>query len=298
MKLTVRHFFITNPQAVAFPALILLGLTMMHFSPRNSELWGAGLLFSGLSCFFLACVPPYARLRWTMLWVIAALAVLFTLLAVSSPAAILFQDDFEGSIRPEWQQWYPGDFTVTQDKAQHGSYSLSEAYRDRNLVYDIGDRYSNITAEGWFWDDPAISTYEVLYYVSTRPPTSSAYVLNAGVDTAFSTTNYLMYHGGGYTISNIQRSIGWHLVQLYSNEGTTSFFIDEQLIGTTSNNTPWRYFTAGMNGSSAKDPSIPGYWDNVRIYEGAPGYVFEPSPLLALGAGISTLATLKRRKSR
>lgn len=225
-----------------------------------------------------------------------ACVVLLALLAVPASTAVLFEDDFEGSIRSEWQQWNPGDYMVTQDKAQHGQWCLSEPYRDRNLVYDIGNHYFNITAEGWFWDDPSINTYEVLYYVSTQPPTSSAYVLNAGVDTAFSATNYLMYHGGGYTISNIQRSIGWHLVQFYSNEGTTSFFIDEQLIGTTGINTPWRYFTIGMNGSSRQDPPVPGYWDNVRIYEGAPGAVPEPSSLLALGGGLVGLFGIIRRK--
>lgn len=232
-----------------------------------------------------------------MKWLVSA--VLLVLLAVPASTAVLFEDDFEGGIRPEWQQWYPGDFTVTQAKAQHGSHSLSEPYRDRNLVYDIGDHYDNITAEGWFWDDPSISTYEVLYYVSTQPPTSSVYVLNAGVDTAFSTTNYLLGVGyGGYTISNIQRSVGWHLVQFYSNEGTTSFFIDEQLIGTTSINTPWRYFTIGMNGSSRQDPPVPGYWDNVRIYEGAPGTVPEPSSLLALVGLIAPvgIGIIRRKK--
>lgn len=223
--------------------------------------------------------------------------VLFAgLVASSFTQTIMFEDDFEGSIRPEWQasQGSLSDFHAVSGFAQSGSHSISTLGQiDKTLFVDLGDPQSDTTYSGWFFDNGS-TTYEFLLSVAAvHENTTSAHMLSVGVDTRQSTGSYALFTGHSSRSLPLARSVGWHRVDLWANGNETLVYIDSLLQDSVDFANHWQYIYLYANGWEGRPPDSPGYWDNVKAYEGAP--VPEPSTLALLGIGTLALVAKRRR---
>ncbi len=227
---------------------------------------------------------------------------IYILIAIAAFAAsslaqtVLFEDDFEGSIRPEWQAWQGslGDFRVVAGFAQKGNYSVSTLRQiDKGIYVDLGSAQSDTTYSGWFYDNGA-QPYEFLLSVSAIYQSgTSANMLSIGVDTRQSITRYSLFAGHSSHDLSLMRSNGWHKVDLYAFGNETRVYIDDQFQESVSFANHWRYVYLYANGWEGQQPSEPGYWDNIKVYEGAP--VPEPATIGLMAFSLAFIARRRRR---
>lgn len=218
---------------------------------------------------------------------ISILFLAVTLTASSLAQTILFEDDFEGSIRSEWVN-YANGFTVTTDQAQHGSYSVTTGAKDRYLQYDLTVPLQNVTVEGWFFDLPSANPYELSLDIYGDSASG------IGIETSIDTSHYIFRLGYfDWRVSSIERTSGWHLAQIFVGDDRIDYLLDGSLLhrATGSHNVRLAYLLT--NGASGQDPSAPYYFDNFRIYEGAP--VPEPATIGLIGSALVLAARRRRR---
>lgn len=228
-------------------------------------------------------------------WIACLIVLLFD--SFSQAGTIIFEDDFEGSLNPQWQG-YLSDFHIVSDIAQHGEYSISTLRDiDKDIHFDLGNEQNNTTYSGWFYDNGDL-IYEFLFSVANQfTYHSSVNMLSVGVDTKESQSHYSIFHGWNSHDLPMPRSIGWHRADIYANGLVNQIYIDGEWQEDTSFASQWRYIYLYANGWEGSQPDNPGYWDNVQVYTGPPMPIPEPATITLLITGlIASRLFLLRRK--
>ncbi len=209
---------------------------------------------------------------------------------LSAAQTIIFADDFEGSIRPEWFNYLSG-FRAISILSQHGNFAAFTDQRNRYLSYDVGLQAQDLTFEGWFRDTPAANPFEFSAGISAL---DSQAIVAVGVETLADSSHYLYRLDGlNWVSTNIDRTLGWHLWQIYVGVDSLGLLIDGQAVyEQNTGNESARFFSMHSDGESSQNPGFPYFFDNVKLYEGRP--VPEPATFCILGLGV--LAFFQRRK--
>lgn len=222
--------------------------------------------------------------------------LILVMFSISAKADIIFQDDFEGSIKPEWQ----GDtsfFIPTYGNAYHGQYSVTTLKQIDKVIYvDLAGYQQDTTCTCWFYDN-GDSVYEALISVAHDYFYMSSYaMLSIGVDTEQSQSNYAIFEGWHSYNLTMARSIGWHRVDIFALWDLNEVYIDNELQTKTTFASYPRYVYLYANGWEGRQPDNPVYWDNILIYDGSPQPIPEPSSFIALIGGLSGLIFFKKQK--
>jgi hypothetical protein len=233
-----------------------------------------------------------------------------SVVGATANADLLFYEDFEDGFTEGWQELGRANFVREATVARSGRFSAAAETIDCTLRWDVGSPRHGITAEAWIHDN-GLPFDEILFFVSAyNEPTTSQNFLSIGVEAPLHANNYFVMEGHGPRgPTSVERSVGWHLVQIHNQYPINYGYIDGQRVYAGGFQSPFQFVGLYRNGLASENISTAhGYWDDIAIYEGPPilgGYVAIPEPssrelvcwgvVFALGI-ILGVATRRRKK--
>ncbi|OGD56994.1 hypothetical protein A2V71_02605 [Candidatus Berkelbacteria bacterium RBG_13_40_8] len=181
-------------------------------------------------------------------------------------STVVFEDDFEGSMRSEWFANHPGTFQVTTEKAQNGNYSVKTDTFDNTLNYDFTSApITDGTIEARFYDFAEnIGTY----------PSISVDLLNQSQGKGCSVHASPYFFQENYSVrdgtssihdTGIARTEGWHIVQFHTSADGFKAYLDYNLVYQTGV-FEINYLQFGSQFKPDETPIHPAYFDNAKIY--------------------------------
>ncbi|HRU00769.1 MAG TPA: hypothetical protein P5239_03620, partial [Victivallales bacterium] len=124
---------------------------------------------------------------------------------------------------------------------------------------------TNCTAEAWFYDDMQNGKVQWLFADNAAGNQG----LGVKIDTNRSTTKYVycVYIGSvNYTVSFIDRTLGWHKVKWVHTDTATELYLDDVLLTTASGLTDFSDFDTGSWTWDNSSGSTPMWFDDFIVY--------------------------------
>ena len=187
----------------------------------------------------------------------------------ANASTIVFEDDFEGSIKSEWMENHPGAYEINSENVQSGSYSVKSDTYNNTLNLDLeSTSISNGTAEAWFYDYAEEAGTHPGISISMETSTGQRKGLGFTVSYLFEPENYSVRTGTHSIVgTGIGRSVGWHIVQFNVSSGNLKVYLDYELIYQTEAANIY-YLQLGSSFIPDAGPVYPAYFDDVKVYSG------------------------------
>ncbi len=218
--------------------------------------------------------------------VLLSLVIFIPLFSTPVKASVIFEDNFENGLGNWTKPLSVTTETDTDPGSTHGKILKVNYPGDNtditvslNNLSSYNSGKSNLVYEIEFWDDPG-RNYGTGFSVQD---TGGRYLM-IGVNDSYSPGHYFLRNGTQAFDTNVPRTTGWHLFQIYTTEVGTYAAIDHQTlvylrghITVPENETNFPINNNLKNASLVfiesptwGKPASNSYWDNFKIYEFRP----------------------------